>query len=467
MANTEITMAFSSDEVDNSSHSVDASNVISISQNSTSLFTRHIRQGAKPRSEFLCGLECELFGYDANTFERLNQNQVADVLKSLAYEDLYFENGIPAESKLESGARITLEPGGQIEFSSAPRKILDEIESDYKNFLSRLKNLSDEHRLLFLAIGFDPLRKIEEQNWYPKPRYEVMRPYLGTHGARAWDMMTRTAGIQVNLDYDSEEDLRKKFIAGNLLAPIVTAMFANSPFENGKPSGYKSTRLAAWLQTDDDRSGISPIAFNKNFTIEDFVSYALDVPMLFTRRDDSYSNKETGTPFKKYLEQSRNGSSPIFQDFTDHLTTIFTEARLKQYIELRSMDCGKPEMVLAAQALWKGLLYDKNSLDEAMRLVPHLNQKEMRMLQEKVARDALCAKHEGIDVLGLAEEILEIADEGLRRIALDETKYLEPLKQQVIEDEVCPADILLKNWNGSIEKVIESSAVTSSGAISS
>ena len=451
MTKTESVKKFSCDAVEDSSHDIAVSGGILISQCSAPLFIEHIRQGAKPRSEFLCGLECELFGYDASTFERLNQSQVADVLKSLADEDLYFENGIPTELKFESNARLTLEPGGQIEFSSAPRKSLSEIENDYKDFLSRLKNFSDERGFMFLAIGFDPIKKIEEQNWYPKPRYEVMRPYLATKGARAWDMMTRTAGIQVNLDYDSEEDLRKKFIVGNLLAPIVTAMFANSPFENGKPSGYKSTRLAAWLQTDDERSGISPIAFNKNFTIEDFVSYALDVPMLFTRRDDSYSDKATGTPFKKYLEQSRNGSLPIFQDFTDHLTTIFTEARLKQYIELRSMDCGKVEMVLAAQALWKGLLYDKNSLDEALHIAPCLNQNEMRTLQEKVARDALRAKHESVEVLGLAKEILEIADKGLQRIAPDETKYLEPLKQQVIEDEVCPADILLKNWNGSID----------------
>jgi glutamate--cysteine ligase len=469
MTKTETVKTFSCGVIENSSHDVVAPNDISISQHSTPLFIEHIRQGAKPRSEFLCGLECELFGYDVKTLERLNQHQVADVLKNLSTteNDLYFENGILAESKLKEGGRLTLEPGGQIEFSSAPRKSLNEIEKDYKNFLSRLKNFSDERGFTFLAIGFDPLRKIAEQNWYPKPRYEVMRPYLATRGARAWDMMTRTAGIQVNLDYDSEEDLRKKFIAGNLLAPIVTAMFANSPFENGKPSGYKSTRLAAWLQTDDERSGISPIAFNKNFTIEDFVAYALDVPMLFTRREDSYFNKETGTPFKKYLEQSRNGSSPIFQDFTDHLTTIFTEARLKQYIELRSMDCGNFEMVLAAQALWKGLLYDKNSLNEALRLAPQLNQNEMRVLQEKVLRDALNAKHEGVDVLGLAKQIIEIAEKGLQRIAPDETKYLELLKQQVIEDEVCSADILIKNWNGSIEKVIESSAVTPSGVISS
>lgn len=445
------------DAANNSSHEVGLSNDVSISANSRSLFIEHIRQGIKPRSDFLCGLECELFGYDARSLERLNQNQVEDVLKSLAHNenDLYFEKGILTESKLEEGARLTLEPGGQVEFSSAPRKSLIELEYDYVKYISRLKELSKTHDYIFLAIGFDPFRKIEEQNWYMKPRYQVMRPYLAKRGERAWDMMTRTAGIQVNLDYESEEDLKKKFIAGNHLAPFVTAMFANSPFENGKLSGYKSTRLAAWLKTDDSRCGVSPVSFKDNFTLEDFVAYALDVPMLFTRRNGSYLSKATGTSFKNYLAQACNGSSPIFQDWTDHLTTIFTEARLKQYIELRSMDCCNPEMTLAAQALWKGLLYDKDALDNALHLVPRLNQMEMRTLQEKVAQEGLNAKHEGVDVLHLAKEIVEIANDGLRSIAPDETKYLESLKQLVIEDEVCPADILIRDWNGSIEKIVE------------
>lgn len=449
---------FSCDEaVSNSSHDVIPSNDVSISSNSRSLFIDYFFQGIKPRSDFLCGLECELFGYDARSFERLNQNQVEEVLKTLAHneDDLYFEKDVLTESKLEEGARLTLEPGGQIEFSGAPRKSLSELESDYAKYISRLKELSETRNYTFLAIGFDPFRKLEEQNWYMKPRYEVMRPFLATRGARAWDMMTRTCGVQANLDYESEEDLKKKFIAGNLLAPIVTAMFANSPFENGKLSGYKSTRLAVWLKTDDARSGVSPVAFNYNFTLEDFVSYALDVPMLFTRRNGSYLNKVTGTSFKNYLAQACNGSSPIFQDWTDHLTTIFTEARLKQYIELRSMDCCNLEMTIAAQAFWKGLLYDKDSIENALRLAPRFNQMEMRTLQEKIARDGLNAKHESVDVLNVAKEIIELANDGLRRIAPDETKYLEPLKQQVIEDEVCPADILIRDWNGSIEKIVE------------
>jgi len=406
-------------------------------------FKRYFLEGAKPKTEWLCGLECELFGYEAETLQRLNQNQIEDVLKSFS-GDLSFEGNVISEVKLNDDARLTLEPGGQIEFSNAPRKTLKEIESDYKKYLSRLNEIAEEKGYVFLAIGFDPFRKLEEQNWYPKPRYDVMRPYLAERGTRPWDMMTRTCGIQVNLDYDSEEDLRKKLIVGNRLAPIVTAMFANSPFIEGKLSGYKSTRLAVWLQTDNDRSGISPIVFKEDFTIEDFVSYTFDVPMIFTRRNGDYLGKFAGIPFREYLSKSS------FEDWTDHLTTIFTEARLKQYIELRSMDCCNAEMVMAAQALWKGLLYDRNTLDEALRIAPGLGQSEMRMLQEKVSHQGLNAKHLQADVLSLAKEIVRLAVFGLKQTASDEEKYLDILKQQVIEDEVCPADILLRDWNGSI-----------------
>jgi len=416
-------------------------------------FTKYFLEGAKPKSEWLCGLECELFGYDAMRFERLNHNQIADVLKAFS-SDLHFEGDVITEAKLNDGARLTLEPGGQIELSNAPRKTLKEIENDYEKYLSRLGDIAEERNFVFLAIGFDPLRKLEEQNWYPKPRYDVMRPYLLSRGKRAWDMMTRTSGIQVNLDYESEDDLKKKFIVGNALAPIVSAMFANSPFMEGKLSGYKSTRLAVWLQTDDDRSGISPIFFNDDFTIEDFVSYTLDVPMIFTRRNGDYSGKFAGVPFRDYLPQSS------FEDWTDHLTTIFTEARLKQYIELRSMDCCNARMMMAAQALWKGLFYDNETLDEALRIAPRLSETEMRTLQEKVAREGLNAKHLQVDVLNLAKEVIRLASTGLKQTAPDEEKYLDILKQQVIEDEVCPADILLREWNGSIERVIERCAIT-------
>jgi glutamate--cysteine ligase len=281
-------------------------------------------------------------------------------------------------------------------------------------------------------------------------RYDVMRPYLATRGARAWDMMTRTCAVQTNLDYGAGEDLAKKFLAGNRLAPIATAIFANSPFEAGRPSGYKSTRAAAWLSTDADRTGISPPALRENtFSPANFIAYALDVPMLFAQRDGRYTDAPTGMKFGDFLARGCDTLSPVFGDWADHLTTIFTDARLKQHLELRSADCGNLPHALAFQAFWKGLLYDPDALDSALRLAPNLNHADALALRAAVARDALAARTAGVDTLALAKESIALAVEGLTRIAPDELPYLDLLREQVITDELSPADILLRNWHGS------------------
>ncbi len=428
---------------------------------SVPLFVSHLVKGAKPSDEWKCGVEYEMFGYDARDFERIDAAQVQAVLANLSdasAPDSLFENGVMIEARLKAGGRVTIEPGGQIEFSGEPRAHLSEIETDMRANLARLGEIAEESRLIFIAAGFDPLRTIEEQHWYPKGRYMAMRPYLRARGARAWDMMCRTSAIQVNLDYGSEEDLAKKFILGNRLSPIVTAIFASSPFEAGAPSGYKSTRAAAWLETDEARSSVSPAAFIENFSFEKFVEYALDVPMIFTRRNDNYLPVPDEMSFRKYLLAGVD-REPTFQDWTDHLTTIFTEARLKQHLEMRSCDAGSPSIALAASALWKGLMYDAASLDEALRLAPQLNLAEMLALQERVARHALQATYAGVDVLASAKEIIRLASEGLARVTPEELKYLDILHERVIEDEVSTADILLQNyqgsWHGSIERVIE------------
>lgn len=432
-----------------------------ISKDSTPLFADYLRRGAKPASEWRCGVEFEVFGYDCRNLQRIDAAQVQTVLEGFASsaDDLVFEDEALVEVSLGPAGRITVEPGGQIEFSSAPHRLLSDIEREVQLFLKRLCEIADRHGLVFLATGFDPLRTIEEQRWFPKMRYEVMRPFLATRGRRAWDMMCRTCATQANLDYGSEEDLAKKFILGNRLAPIITAMFANSPFENGRPSGYKSTRTAVWLETDADRSGTSPLALVDEFSLEDFVAYALTVPMIFARRDGRYLDAPAGLKFGDFLERGCNGIQPIFGDWADHLSTIFTDARLKQYVELRSADCGDPAMALALVALWKGLLYDASALDEAIRMVSKLMREQADILRESVARDGLMARSAGVDVLPIAKEIVELAACSLRQIAPDEVKYLDVLREQVIEKEICPADVLLRNWHGSwhgsIEKVIE------------
>jgi glutamate--cysteine ligase len=232
----------------------------------------------------------------------------------------------------------------------------------------------------------------------------------------------------------------------------VTAIFANSPFENGRVSGFKSTRAAAWLETDDDRTGACPAALTEEFSPDEFVRYALNVPMIFAQREGRYVDKPTGMKFGDFLARGCDPIEPVFGDWADHLTTIFTDARLKQHLELRCADCGSLSMAMALQALWKGLMYDEHSLDEALRLAPKVSAEEMRALQECVARDALGARFNGVDVLNVAKEIVRLAQSGLLRIAPSEVNYLDILFEQVVTEEVCPADILLRNWHGSWHK---------------
>ncbi|HEX8115821.1 MAG TPA: glutamate-cysteine ligase family protein, partial [Pyrinomonadaceae bacterium] len=215
---------------------------------SVPLFVENLLRGAKPRADWMCGAELELFGYDrARELARIDAAQVQSVLAGFApsSRDLVHEAGTVVEAGDGQMNRLTVEPGGQVEFSGAPQRRLADVERELRRFLARLREVAEAGRLAFLAVGFDPLRSIEEQRWFPKMRYEVMRPYLASRGRRAWDMMCRTCTVQANLDYGDTEDLCKKFLVGNRLAPVVTAVFANSPFEQGRPSGYKSTRAAA------------------------------------------------------------------------------------------------------------------------------------------------------------------------------------------------------------------------------
>jgi len=438
-----------------------------ISKASLPQLADYLRGGAKPAGAWQCGVEFEVLGYMANEFERLDAGSVQRVLAQLAAasssssqaENLIYEDDVVIEAALKDGGRVTVEPGGQVEFSGAPRSSLIEIERDIKVFLARLHEIAEANECVFLAAGFDPVRRLDEQRWFPKARYAVMRPYLAAHGARAWDMMARTCAVQVNLDYDSEADLAQKFILGNRLAPIVTAIFANSPFEDGALSRYKSTRAAAWLATDNARAGVSTLALKDDFSPEAFVDYALGVPMIFVQRGGAYVGAVGNLSFGEFLEAGAGAIEPQFQDWTDHLTTIFTEARLKQYIELRSADGGDLRMALALGALWRGSMYDREALDEALRIAPKLKQKDVRALQEAVARDALAAQHAGVNVLHTAKDLIAIAAAGIKRFAPEEEKYLDVLREQVIEDEVCQADILLRNyrgaWHGSMQRVIE------------
>ena len=441
----------------------------------------------KPSSAWAVGVEVELFGFTADTLERIGPRRVQAIINGFADQTTsrVVENGYVTEAVLgvrgqgpgvsegqrpapgsrppaPTLGRLTLEPGGQIEFSGSPHTSLLEVERGLRQFTTRLAEIAAADNVTFIAIGFDPLRRIEEQRWIPKARYEIMRPYLKQRGARAWDMMCRTAAIQANLDYSDLEDLARKFQLATRLAPVAAAMFANSPFEGGKLSGYKSSRYRAWLDTDPDRTGPAPVALEDRFSVERFLDYVAGVPMLFVRREENYIDL-AGHSFGEYLAGCGCPMTPIFQDFTDHLTTIFTEARLKPHVEQRSMDCGSTEMAMAAMALWKGLMYDRAALEEALRLAPKLTAPEYAELQLDVARRGLEASVNDLPLARLAADVIAVARAGLQRRAGDETRYLDPLEERVSREQVSNADILIRNfegaWHGDIRKVIEHTGI--------
>ena len=428
-------------------------------------FASFFADNGKPQTEWAVGVEVELFGFTRDTFERITPSQVETVVQGFASRivNKTEESGYVTEATIESEGGepvgwLTLEPGGQIEFSGTHRLSLREIERDLRSFLDQLSTIGEANGIVFIASGFDPLRSIDQQSWIAKRRYEIMRPYLKTRGVRAWDMMTRTAATQVNLDYSDLEDLGRKFALANRLAPVAAAMFSNSPFQEEKLSGYKSTRYAVWLETDPDRTGASPVALEEAFSVPRFVEQLSSVPMFFVRRDGQYIDY-SGHSFGEFLGHCSCPQTPIFQDFNDHLSTIFTEARLKPHIEQRSMDSGSPEMVLAAVAFWKGLLYDASSLDAALRLLPKMRLEEFPALQREVARHGLEAKLNGQSIINLAEASIELARSGLDRVAPGEARYLDVLEQLVARERVSTSDILIRNftgsWNGDIRKAVE------------
>ncbi|MEP7270011.1 MAG: glutamate-cysteine ligase family protein [Acidobacteriota bacterium] len=404
----------------------------------------HVLGGAKPRSEWRTGLELELIGFELDGMRRIGIAAIEALLAEYS-DDPIIDAGVLVGASAPAGS-LTVEPGGQVEFSGSPEESLSVTEAKVTNYIDWLREQSRALGIIFLGIGFDPLRSLGDMRWVEKPRYSIMRPYLEGKDLRGLDMMTRTASIQVNLDFDSLEDLGKKFVAGNRLAPIATAIFANSPFREGRPSGVKSERSLVWLETDGDRCGISRAVLSRQFSLDEWLDDILSTPMFFIRRNDAYRNM-TGTTFKEFLDNPVD-ATPLFGDFVDHLTTVFTEARLKRWIEMRSADGGGVLDSLAVQAFWKGLLYDPASLGEAIALVPGLNGAEYLELQREVAVKGLSANTCGVRVLDLARDLVGLSRAGLAAQGKDEAKYLDVVVERLGEG-ICPADILIRNFEGS------------------
>lgn len=428
----------------------------------------HLEGGCKPPSAWRVGTEHEKFGFFRSDLRPLpyeGPGGIRAILEGVAQRfgwSEVWEHGHPIA--LEKGAAaITLEPGGQLELSGAPLETIHETQGEINDHLDQLAAVCRESEVAFVGVGAQPKWPFDRVPWMPKGRYGVMRGYLPAQGSLALDMMARTATVQANLDFGDEADMVLKFRVAMALQPLATALFANSPFIDGAPSGFLSYRARAWRATDPARCGWLPILFRGEFGFEKYVDWALEVPMFFFYREGVY-REAGGYPFRLFFEGRHPlcpGERPTLADWELHLTTLFPDVRLKRFLEMRGADAGNTDTLCALPALWKGLLYDAEALGEAWELVAGWELGERGRIWEEVPRLALATAVPGHGTLGgLAGRVVELARQGLvrqnRRNAdgCTEAVYLEWL-QEVVNTGMTPAHRLLEafrgRWGGSVD----------------
>ena len=427
-----------------------------------------LASGEKPREAWRIGTEHEKFGFRLDdlrppTFD--GERGIEALLKGLArFGWTPFEEHGHVIALTKGLASVTLEPAGQLELSGAPVETLHDTCREVGSHLREVREVADELGLGFLGMGFQPKWRRDEMPWMPKGRYRIMREYMPKVGTLGLDMMTRTCTVQVNLDYASEADMVKKFRVSLALQPIATALFADSPFTDGKPNGYLSYRSHIWTDTDRDRTGMLDFVFEDGFGYERYVDYLLDVPMYFSYRDGEYIDA-SGKSFRTFLRGELDvlpGALPTIRDWNDHMTTAFPEVRLKKFLEMRGADGGPWNRLCALPAFWVGLLYDDAALDAAWDLVRDFSMAERNALRDDVPRHALKTPFRGGTLQDIAIEALKIADAGLRRRAradscgVDESGFIAPLLE-IAEAGETPAERKLAlfhgAWNGSVDPV--------------
>jgi glutamate--cysteine ligase len=428
----------------------------------------YLASGCKPESNWKLGTEHEKFGYTLNDLRPLpyeGHSGIHAILSGLA--DQFGWNPVEEAGKLialtdETGASITLEPGGQLELSGA---ILDNIHqtcTEVNTHLKQVRTVSEPLGVAFLGMGFQPKWRREEMEWMPKARYRIMREYMDKVGTLGQDMMSRTCTVQVNMDFSSEADMVQKFRTSLALQPIATALFANSPFTDGKPNGFVSFRSHVWEDTDPDRTGMLPFVFDDDMGFERYTDYMLDVPMYFVYREGEYLDA-SGQSFRDFLAgrlPAFPGQKPTLQDWEDHLTTAFPEVRLKRFLEMRGADGGPWRRLCALPALWAGLLYHQPSLDAAWDIARDWSMEERLKLRAEVPRLGFQASIRGRTVREIALEVVEFAHQGLSARARlnsagdNETGFLAPL-QDVAERGETPAERKLKLYHGDWKESVD------------
>ena len=429
--------------------------------------------GEKPKADWRIGTEHEKLVFHRSDHRAPSYDEdggIRDILLSLqefGWEPVE-EGGKVIALRGEDGA-VSLEPAGQLELSGAPLENLHETCAETGRHLEQVKAIGERCDVSFLGLGMWPDKTRAELPVMPKGRYEIMMRHMPRVGTMGLDMMLRTCTIQVNLDYSSEADMAKKFRTGLALQPLATALFANSPFTEGKPNGYLSYRSHIWSDTDPQRTGMLPFVFDGDFGYERWVDYMLDVPMYFVFRDGKYIDA-AGMSFRDFLKgelPALPGELPREADWWDHLSTAFPEVRLKSFLEMRGADGGPWNRICALPAFWVGLLYDQPALDAAWDLVKDWSMEEREALRNAVPKQALDAALPGGGRLqDLAKEVLAIARSGLSARARlntsgdNETGFLETL-DEIVESGKVPAQRLLDlyhgEWNGDVSQVYKQS----------
>src|SRR5829696_7658186 len=427
--------------------------------------------GEKPPEQWRIGTEHEKFVYRVEDHRAPSYDEpggIRDLLRGLTefgWKPIVENRNVIALTG-EDGT-ISLEPAGQFELSGAPLENLHQTCAEAARHLGQCKMIGDRIGLGFLGIGMWPDKTRDELPIMPKGRYAIMLRYMPTVGKLGLDMMLRTCTIQVNLDYSSESDMVKKFRVGLALQPVATALFANSPFTEGKPNGFKSFRSHIWEDTDPDRTGMLPFVFDNGFGYERYCDYMLDVPMYFVYRNGKYIDV-AGRSFRDFLDgklPELPGEKPTLTDWTDHLSTAFPEVRLKSFLEMRGADGGRWGRICGLPALWVGLLYDQQALDAAWDLVKDWSIEERERLRHDVPKLALETRTpDGRTMRELAGDVLDISASGLSRrghlnaAGDNEGGFLDPLRD-VVATGMTPADRLLAKyygeWGGDLSRIYE------------
>jgi len=428
----------------------------------------YLAAGCKPAEAWRIGTEHEKFAFtvdDNRPLPYFGARGIAAIFEGLErFGWKPIREGENAIAMTMEDCNISLEPGGQFELSGAPLKDIHQTCSEVHTHLAQVKDVAEPLGIAMMGLGFNPKWRHEDIPMMPKGRYEIMSAYMPKVGTMGLEMMFRTCTVQVNLDFSSEADMVKKFRVGLALQPLATAFFANSPFTEGKPNGFMSYRSHIWTDTDNDRCGILPFVFEDGMGFERYVDHVLDVPMYFVHRKGRYVDA-SGQSFRDFLAgrlPALPGELPTTSDWADHLSTLFPEVRLKRFLEMRGADGGPWRGLCALPALWVGLLYDQVALDAAWDLVKDWTDEEHRALRAEVPVKALRTRFRGRELRELAGEVLEIAEEGLRRrkrlgsSGQDEREFLELLETRV-ESGKCPSDYLLEDfegpWQGDIDRI--------------